>query len=187
MTSPATGNPVAGAVRPAWWVPLVLGGAWLVFSLAVFQFDRASAWALSVVTGLTFIAMALCELAYSALPSGARWWHPVLAAAFFALGLVALVWPQPTFHALIRIVAWFLLVKGGSDLVAALARPGGNGPWWLRLVLAAAAFGIAFWAAGSPAYSAAALVLWVGLSALLRGVSDILLAFELRMPSPRGL
>lgn len=180
MTPLTKTSHVASGVRTAWWVPLVLGGTWLAFSLSVLQFDAASAWALSVVVGLTFIAMALCELAYSALPGWSRWWHPTLSAGFFALGLVALVWPQPTVHVLVRIVAWFLLAKGASELVPALARRGEDGLWWLRLALAATAFGIAFWAAGSPAHTAAALVLWIGLSALLRGVSDIALAYEPR-------
>jgi hypothetical protein len=38
--------------------------------------------------------------------------HLALAAAFFIGGLVALIWPEPTFLALTRLVAWLLLFKG---------------------------------------------------------------------------
>jgi uncharacterized membrane protein HdeD (DUF308 family) len=39
---------------------------------------------------------------------------------------------------------------------------------------------IAFWAAGYPGRSVVLLILWVGISCLMRGVTELVLAFQLK-------
>ena len=39
---------------------------------------------------------------------------------------------------------------------------------------------LGFWASGYPGRSAALLILWVGIGALIRGVTQLVLAFQVR-------
>ena len=55
-----------------------------------------------------------------------------------------------------------------------------NDLWWLGLVTGIIEIGLAFWAAGYFAGSAALLIVWVGISALMRGITEIVMAFMLR-------
>lgn len=163
-----------------WWVLLALGVAWLVFGMMVLQFDLTSARSIALVTGLMLIAAALSQVADVQAARGHRAVQAVLAGVFFVGGLIALVWPDPTFLALARLVAWALLFKGCANIVVALMSRGSGVLWWLLLGLGVVEIVVALWAAGVPSRSAALLVLWVGLVALTKGFADIVLAFGIR-------
>lgn len=167
-------------IRVRWWLLLVLGVTWVVFGMLVLQFDLTSAKTIALAAGLLLIVASFSQLVTAQAARNWRWVHAALAAAFFVGGMVALIWPEPTFLALSRLVAWFLLVKGCADLVIALAVRAGEAVWWLFLVVGLAEIVVAFWAAGALDRSAALLVLWVGLVALFKGITDITLAFGIR-------
>ncbi|TNC29123.1 HdeD family acid-resistance protein [Amycolatopsis alkalitolerans] len=181
---PATGrtrSPILTATATVrWWVLLTIGIAWLVFGMMVLQFDLTSARSIALVTGLMLIVAAFSQLADVAAARGHRVVHAVLAGILFTGGLIALVWPDPTFLALARLIAWLLLFKGCANIVVALLLYGSGALWWLLLGLGAVEIVVAFWAAGVPSRSATLLVLWVGLTALTKGVADIVLAFGIR-------
>jgi uncharacterized membrane protein HdeD (DUF308 family) len=180
MSGPRTRPfPVAG-IRVPWWVLLGLGVLWLVFGMVVLQFDLASAKSIALAAGLLLVVTAFGQLVTAQAAHRWRWIHALLAALFFVGGMIALVWPEPTFHALARLVAWFLFFKGCADLVVGLAVRAEEALWWVVLVVAAVEIGLAFWAAGSVSRSAALLMLWIGLVAVVKGVTDIALAFGLR-------
>lgn len=189
MTDPAvTGEhtrwPVAPPRRAGWPILLAVGVAWLVLAMVLLQFDFASTWAIAISVGLLLIAASFGELLNALVAPGWRWMHAAVAAGFFAGGIIALVWEEPTFLALARLVAWFLLFKGSADFVLALARRGEDTLWWLRLAVGALEIAIAFWAAGSVTRSAGLLMLWIGILAVVKGITDIALAFELRARQP---
>jgi uncharacterized membrane protein HdeD (DUF308 family) len=167
-------------IRVHWWVLLVIGVAWLIFAMAVLQFNLTSALSIAIATGLLLVVAAFSELLNAIAAPGWKWLHAVLAVVFFVMGIIALVWPQSTFLALARIVAWYLLFKGGADIALSLARQEEDRLWWLRLIVGVLEISLAFWAASYPGRSAVLLVLWVGLSALMKGFTDIVLAFEVR-------
>ena len=163
-----------------WWIPLAVGVGWLIFAMIVLQLNLTSAWAIAVATGLLLIVASFSELVNALAAAGWQWLHVTLAAGFFIGGIVALVWPDPTFLALARIIAWLLFFKGCADIVLALGRRLDDSLWWLRLILGVLEIGVALWAADSPDRSALLLMLWIGLSAVAKGVTDIVLAFEIR-------
>ena len=53
-------------------------------------------------------------------------------------------------------------------------------PMWLGLLAGVVEIGLAFWAAGDFGHKTVLLLVWVGLSALIHGVVQIILAFQLR-------
>ena len=164
-----------------WWVFLAAGIMWLVFALLVFQFDETSVGAISLLVGITCFGAAGLEVA--ALPTSHGWWRAAriaLAIAFAAVGLLALQNPNDSFAALTAIFAFYLLLRGIFEVVAAFVLRGKDETWWLALLVGGAQILLAFWAAGNFGHKALLLVVWVGASALAHGLLQIARAFALR-------
>jgi uncharacterized membrane protein HdeD (DUF308 family) len=171
-----------------WWVPLVTGSLWVLFALVVFRFDYTSVSALSILLGTVCLAAALVEAIGAAGSHG--WWraiHVGLAIVFAVLGVVAYVHPGDTFEALAAVFAFYLLVRGIYEIVVAVISHGTE-LWWVGLVTGTVQVLLAFWAAGDFGHEAFLLVVWVGASALARGIAEFVTAFRIRrrgLPSVR--
>ena len=163
-----------------WWVPLVLGVAWLLLSFVILQFNTLSIATISWILGLVLLAAAVNELADVAISPGWKWLHALVGVVFLAGGVAALAWPGETFLVLANLVGWYLLVKGTFDVVVALSMRHQLELWGLTLAMGVLELVLAFWAVGYTGRSAALLVLWVGLGALAKGVTNILVAFQVR-------
>ena len=162
-----------------WWLFLITGILWILFSLMVLQFDMQSVVAIGILTGIAFIVAGFNEFMIMAVVRGWKWLHATLGVLFIITGIAALAWPSKTFVILANLVAWFLLFKGILDLVVAFAMKGEE-LWWVQLITGVLSIVIAFWAAGYPGRSVVLLILWVGISCLVRGVTELVLAFQLR-------
>src|SRR5215471_15957262 len=82
------------------------------------------------------------------------------------------------------IISWVVLLfvlYGAFDIINSIAAREISGTWWLGLVAGILLILLGFWASQQmfPA-RAALLLLWVGFFALFRGISEIVIAFELR-------
>lgn len=179
-TSPVTMTVDAGAIRRLWWVPLVVGAAWLVLAMVILQFDIGSVRTISWLLGLVLVVAALDQLGDVAAAPGWRWLHAVLGVAYLAGGVAAFAWPDMTFLVAAHLLAWYLLLKGVTDIVVSLAERDRLQYWGALLAVGVLEAGVAFWAVGYDGRSVALLVLWVGFGAIAKGVTNILLAFELR-------
>jgi uncharacterized membrane protein HdeD (DUF308 family) len=173
---------------PLWWVLLVTGSLWSIFGLIVFQFDYTTVSALSILLGTVCVAAGLFEVVAAATSHG--WWraiHVVLAVVFVAIGIAAFAHPENTFKALAAIFAFYLLLRGIFDIIVALlVRPAEL--WWIGLISGVILIALAFWAAGDFGHQAFLLVVWVGASALVHGIAEIVMAFRLRHgDGPSGL
>ncbi|HEY7755811.1 MAG TPA: DUF308 domain-containing protein [Actinomycetota bacterium] len=162
-----------------WWLFLITGILWILFSLMVLQFDLRSVAAIGYLAGFAFIVAGFNEFMIMTAVSGWRWLHVLLGVLFIVVGLGAIAWPDRTFFILANLLAWFLLFKGTFDIVIAFATKGQE-LWWVQLVVGILNIVIAFWAAGYPGRSVVLLVLWVGIASLTRGVTELVLAFQLR-------
>ena len=74
-----------------------------------------------------------------------------------------------------------LILKGAFDIIAAVMTKEVNGLWGLGLAVGIIEVLLGFWASQQyyPA-RAALIIIWVGLTALFRGIGEIVLAFGLR-------
>jgi uncharacterized membrane protein HdeD (DUF308 family) len=169
---------------PLWWIPLVTGSLWVLFALIVFRFDYTSVSAVSILLGTVVLCGALFEAIAAAGAHG--WWrvaHIGLAIAFAVIGALAYIHPENTFNVLASIFAFYLFLRGIFDIVVALyARPAAL--WWVGLVSGTVQILLAFWAAGNFGHKAFLLIVWIGASALVNGVAQIVTAFRLRHGPP---
>jgi uncharacterized membrane protein HdeD (DUF308 family) len=162
-----------------WWLYLITGILWLWVTLIILSLDIDTVYAIAILFGFVAIGAGINE--FFAMGASTRGWkivHAVLGVVFIAAGIVAFFQPQGTFVALAAIVAWVLLFKGIFDIVLALMSHPAH-LWWVGLIVGTVEILLAFWAAGYFRGSAIILVAWVAALTLLRGITEIVMAFRL--------
>jgi uncharacterized membrane protein HdeD (DUF308 family) len=183
VTSPATIDATRDRAAGAsvWWLFLFTGSLWLLLSIVIFRFDWTTVSSISILFGVVMLCAAFAELLGAFADHG--WWRVArlaLGAAFGVIGIVAFVHPGNTFAALAGVMSFYFIVKGTFDVVLALAGWGAAAYSWLYLLLGIAEIVVGFWAAGDFGHRVILLVVWAGVAALTRGISEIVLAFTLR-------
>jgi uncharacterized membrane protein HdeD (DUF308 family) len=165
-----------------WWIYLVTGSLWLIFGWIVLSARNniTTVWAVAVYAGILFFLFGVGELFAALAVAGWRWLHAILAILGIVAGVIAFAWPSQTFLTLAALIGWFLLVDGTLQIGGALARRHDYDLWWMLLVLGLVEILIAFWAIGYPGRSIVLLIVWVGATALAKGLGQIVGAFALR-------
>jgi uncharacterized membrane protein HdeD (DUF308 family) len=162
-----------------WWVFLLSGIVWILFAWVVLSFNYSTVWAIALFFGFGLIGGGLMELMVASQARSWRWLHVTFGVICLIAGVLALIWPGETFLVLAGIVGWFLMFAGIIDFVTAIAVREVHDLWWLGLILGIVEILIGFWAIGYAGRSIALLVVWVGATALVRGVSNLVMAFGL--------
>jgi len=164
-----------------WWIFLLTGIAWLVFALLVFQWNYTTVYAISYLFGVIALVAGVNEFAQIPFTTtGWKWVHGILGVLFIIAGIWALVHPHNAFDTLAALIGFFFLVKGIFDLTVAFLTKPYFELWWLQLVIGVIEILLAFWVAGDFRQKAILLVVYVGIIALTRGITEIFLAFKLR-------
>jgi len=164
-----------------WWIFLVTGIGWLVFALVVFQWDYTTVYAISILFGVVAIVAAMNEfMAITYSTTGWKWVHGLLGVLFVLVGIWALWNPYDTFATLATLVGVFLLIKGIFDVSVAFMTKDEFELWWLQLVVGLIELLLAFWVAGNFREKAILLVIYVGIIALSRGITELFVAFKLK-------
>jgi uncharacterized membrane protein HdeD (DUF308 family) len=173
-------------VTRGWGWFLAAGIAWIVFAFFVLSFNYRTVWAIAVFFGIAFIVGGLMEFAVAAVAPGWKWLYVVIGIVSIVAGLIALMWPGQTFLVLSAIVGWLLLFYGIIDIVFAFSTRHLEGLWWMQLVSGIIMVLLGFWAISpdsatvSTYRGAVLLAVWIGVAALFRGISDIIVGFRLR-------
>lgn len=164
-----------------WWLFLLAGIAWLVFSLVIFRFDITSAKSIAILFGIVAIVAGVDEfMTIGVSTTGWKIVHGLLGVIFIVVGIFAFAHPGSTFEALAALIGFFLLFKGILDLAVAFATKAEFDMWWVQLVVGLIEIGLAFWVAGDFQRKATLLIVYVGIVALSKGLTDIFLAFKLK-------
>ena len=171
----------AHELTDTWWWFLVAGIAWLLVSLVVLRFDITSVATVGVLIGALFLVAAFDQFFVAGMRRSWGWAH-VLLGVFFVLGAVwSFVSPYDAFWALASVFGLLLILSGTMDIVGSTTSRVVNPLWGLGLATGILEILLGFWVSQQfvPA-RASLLILWVGLLALFRGFSDIVLAFEIK-------
>ena len=173
-----------GAMSRWWWMFLVTGIAWVVLAFVVLALDSSTPRTIGYLAGFVLIFAGINELVEIGFTEGWKWLHGVLGVLFLITGIMALISPFQTFGILALIVGWYLLFKGLGDIIVSVAERDRLSLWGLMLAAGIIEVVLGIWAIGYPGRSAWLLILWVGLAALTRGITEIILAFKLRGARP---
>ena len=164
-----------------WWLFLITGIAWLIIAVMVLRITPASVTTVGVLMGALFLVGAVNEFLISAVRHAWRWAHIVMGVLFVVGSIWAFVHPKNAFWALASVLGLLLIFKGTLDIISAVMTKEVNPTWWLGLVAGILELVLGFWAS-QQAFPArgALLLLWVGFFALFHGISEIVIAFEVR-------
>jgi len=78
------------------------------------------------------------------------------------------------------VISFFLVFAGTFDIITAISARHEVEVWWLQLIGGIIELALGFWAAGYYGRSAVLLVAWVAAFAIIRGVTNIVMAFRVR-------
>jgi uncharacterized membrane protein HdeD (DUF308 family) len=165
-----------------WWLWLVTGVIWIVAALVVLQFDKASVSTVGIVIGLMFLFAGTQQYATAALTDGAARWLAIgFGVVLTIAGVIALFNPKNTFVGMADILGFLFLCVAATWIVEALVDRDENDLWWLGLISGILMAAMAFWTSGQffiqKAYT---LLVFAGIWALMKGVTDIVRAFQVR-------
>lgn len=178
----------AGVWRLAgpWWLLLLTGIAWLIISVIVLRFTTTSAATIGVLLGVVFLAAMANEFFIASVRLRWRWAHVLMGVIFLAAAIWAFVNPIGTFWALASAIGLLLILQGGFVLITSIESRIINSVWWLGVVAGILEIFVGFWASQQlVTVRAALLIIWVGVLALFRGITEIVLAFELKSAQRR--
>jgi uncharacterized membrane protein HdeD (DUF308 family) len=164
-----------------WWLFLITGIAWLIISVMVLRFTPASVNTVGILLGVLFLLAGFNEFMITGVGHSWRWAH-ILLGIFFIIGAIwAFARPFNAFWSLASVLGLLLIFKGTLDIISAIVTKDVNPSWWLGLVAGILELILGFWAS-QQAFPArgALLLLWVGFFALFRGISEIVISFEVR-------
>ena len=163
-----------------WWLLLITGAAWIVLSVVILRFNYTTVAAVAVLFGVYCLVAAVNQIMIGAVSSSTGWRiaHGLLAALLVVVGVLSLANFGATFVALAAIISFYFIFRGCFDVVMALAGSAASG-WWVLLICGFIELGLGFWAAGSWNISVLVLVAWVAAAALVHGIGEIALAFQI--------
>ena len=164
-----------------WWLFLLTGIAWLILSWISLRFNPASVPTIGILLGFLFLFATVDEFFIAAVRASWRWLHVIMGIIFaFGAGW-SFAQPYGAFWTLASILGLLLIFRGTLDIITSTSSRDVNSIWWLGLVAGILEIFLGFWASGQYlAVRGVLLLVWVGLFALFRGISEIVFAFELR-------
>ena len=168
----------AEVVARSWWIFLVSGIISLVFGLLILSVDW-SLNGLAAFIGTLFILQGVAYLLTPPLDGGTRSTNVVLGLLGIAAGIVLLAWPDKGLYTLGVFIGAWVVASGLLHIVGAFVNR--HAPhWWLVLVLGLIEVPIGIWAMRRPGLTLAVIVTLAGAWAVVTGIWQCLIAFEVR-------
>jgi uncharacterized membrane protein HdeD (DUF308 family) len=161
-----------------WWVFLVAGIVSLVFGSLILSID----WTLdglAAFVGALFIIQGAAYLITKPLDGGTRSTNVIAGLLGIGAGIALLVWPGRGLYVLAVFIGAWIVVSGVLHIVGALANR--QAPhWWLVLILGVIETPLGIWAMRRPGLTLAILITLMGVWAIVMGIWQIVIAFEVR-------
>ena len=168
----------AETVARSWWIFLVSGIVSLVFGLLILSIDW-SLNGLAAFIGALFIIQGAAYLITSPLDGGTRSTNVVLGLLGIAAGIILLAWPDKGLYTLGVFIGAWIVASGLLLIVGAFVNQ--HAPhWWLVLVLGLIEVPLGIGAMRRPGLTLAVLVTLAGAWAVVTGIWQCLIAFEVR-------
>jgi uncharacterized membrane protein HdeD (DUF308 family) len=180
-------RPILAELSRYWWVELIMGVFWVVVAIVVLKFNHASVVTVGLLTGIMFLIFAMEQFALAALDRGVtRWLWMCFGVLLTAAGVVSLIHPRNTFAGFADILGFVFLLIGVIWTMQAFAERVFNPLWWLTLTSGILMVILAFWVSGQFFLTrAVTLLVFAGVWALMKGITDLVRAFQLRSLVPR--
>ncbi|WP_116245384.1 HdeD family acid-resistance protein [Nocardiopsis sp. FIRDI 009] len=181
MVRYALAGDMLGEMSRNWWVVVLRGVAAVLFGLLALFWPGLTLVSLAVVFGVFALVdgCALGAAAFRATP-GSRASMIVQAVLSVIMGLIALIWPLVAVMALVFVIGAWAIVTGVAEIVTAIRLRARISSEWLLIFVGALSivFGLLLWF--WPLEGAQAIVLVVGVYAIIFGIVLAVAGFRLR-------
>ena len=168
----------AEEVAKSWWLYLLAGLISLVFGALILAIDWSVA-SLAAFVGTLFIIQGAAFLITRPLDGGTRTTNVIAGLLGVAAGIALLVWPDRGLYVLAVFVGIWVVSSGVLHIVGAIVNR--HAPhWWLVLILGVIEVPIGIWAMRRPGLTLAVIITLTGAWAIVTGIWQILIAFEVR-------
>lgn len=168
----------AEQVAKGWWLILLAGLISLVFGALILSIDWSVA-SLAAFVGTLFIIQGAAFLITRPLDGGSRATNVIAGLLGVGAGIALLVWPDRGLYVLAVFVGVWIVTSGLLHIVGAFANR--HAPyWWLVLVLGLIEVPIGIWAMRRPGLTLAVIITLTGVWAIVTGIWQCLIAFEVR-------
>ena len=167
----------------SWWVFLVAGVISVVFGALILAIDW-SVNGLAAFVGALFIIQGAAYLITKPLDGGSRSTNVIAGLLGIAAWIALLVWPGHGLYVVAVFIGAWIVVSGVLHIVGALANR--QAPhWWLVLILGVIETPLGIWAMRRPGITLAILITLIGAWAIVMGIWEIVIAFEVRKLAQR--
>jgi uncharacterized membrane protein HdeD (DUF308 family) len=164
-----------------WWLWLVAGIVWIIVGFVILQFEDSSIRAVGIIIGVMFLIAGLQYVVVGTQAEGWNWLWYIFGGFLIVGGLVAMFNPERTFVAIANIIGFIFLMIGIIWIIEAFATKTYNDLWWLTLITGILMIALAFWLGNQFFFDkAATLLVFAGVWALMRGIIDIIGAFQVK-------
>jgi uncharacterized membrane protein HdeD (DUF308 family) len=175
----AVGDVVSGQLEKMWGWYLVWGIISMIFGFFVISYRHASVYAIIYLASGFFIAGGLFEIFGAIRIARQHWLHLLFGIIWVGAGIVGFVWPHITIFIVAVLIGWGFLVLGIFDIVDSI-RNHFLPYWWAYLIRGMIAVALGFLCIRHPGAPLTALVVVIGILAIVFGAVEILGAFSAR-------
>ena len=175
----AVGDAVSTQLEKMWGWYLAGGIFSMIFGFFVISYRHASVYAIIYLASGFFIAAGLFEIIGAARMARQRWLHLVFGVIWVGAGIVGFVWPHITIYIVAILIGWSFLVLGIFDIINAI-RYRYLPFWWAYLIRGVIAVGLGFLCIRHPGAPLTALVVLIGILAIVFGAVEVVGAFSAR-------
>lgn len=164
-----------------WWLWLVAGIIWILAAMLILQLDGVSVRTVGFIVGAMLFIAGVQYLLIAMFAEGWNWLWGIFGAVLVVAGTVAMLNPARAFTNVADMLGFLFVFVGIIWIIEALAIQGLHEFWWLTLIAGILMLIIGFWAGGQFFFDKAYILLvFAGMWALMRGLLDILRAFQIR-------
>jgi uncharacterized membrane protein HdeD (DUF308 family) len=175
----AIGDAVSVQLEKMWGWYLVGGILSMIFGMFVISYRHASVYAVIYLASGFFIAVGVFEIVGAIRMARQRWLHLVFGLIWIGAGVVGFVWPNITIFIVAVLIGWAFLVLGIFDIIDSI-RYHFVPYWWAYLVRGIIVVAIGFLCIRHPGAPRTALVVLIGIAAILFGAVEVIGAFTAR-------
>jgi uncharacterized membrane protein HdeD (DUF308 family) len=175
----AVGDVVSTQLEKMWGWYLAGGIISMIFGFFVISYRHASVYAIIYLASGFFIAVGLFEIIAGLRAARQRWPLLVFGVIWVGAGIVGFVWPHITIFIVAVLVGWSFLVLGIFDIVNSI-RYHYLPYWWAYLIRGIIAVALGFLCIRHPGAPLTALVVFIGILAIVFGAVEAISAFSAR-------
>ena len=175
----AVGDVVSTQLEKMWGWYLAGGIIGMIFGFFVISYRHASVYAIVYLASAFFIVGGLFELIGGLRAARQRWPLIIFGVIWIGAGIVGFVWPHITIFIVAILVGWSFLVLGIFDIVNSI-RYHYLPYWWAYLIRGIIAVALGFLCIRHPGAPLTALVVLIGIGAIVFGAVELIGAFSAR-------